>query len=146
MSGYSGVDPAADGNAPLVAGWKPGDSVPGFRDGMAVRFPRLPPMQRAHVVTLMADGVGANAGVKAGQAKWVFPNPYDVGVKPVVTTSVEGATGTAPDVKVVTCTNEYVIVEITRPAVLLGALQINMVSSAIVHITANIPTPTVVMP
>jgi len=148
MSGFSGDDPAGtSGIPPLVASWKAGQTFYGYDEfGKACRFPRPPPMQRVVVTTLAIDGVGVNAGIKAGQAKWVFPNPYAAGIKPVITISVEQPAGSAPDVKAIEVTNTYVIIEVTKSLVNLGILNINGVASATVHLTANIPTPTVTMP
>jgi hypothetical protein len=146
MSGFSGSDTSPDATQPLQKGYRDGDSVVGFRDNLNARFPRLPPTQRAVVTTLTAAGTGANAGVKVGQAKWVFPNPYAAGVKPVITIAVESATGTAPDFKIVEATNTYVIIEVTQTVLNLTVLNINGYGAATVHLTANIPTPTVVMP
>lgn len=146
MSGFSGSDGSPAATQPLQIGYKDGDTTIGFRDGLNARFPRLPPTQRAVVTTLAAAGTGANAGLSAGQAKWIFPNPYAAGVKPVITIAVEQPAGSAPDVKAIEVTNTYVIIEVTKSLINLGILNINGVASATVHLTANTPTPTVSMP
>lgn len=146
MSGFSGDDPSGPGVPPLILDWKAGQTFYGYDEmGKACRFPRPPPMQRAVVTTLSAAGTGAQAGVLVGQIKWFFPNKFPAGVVPVVLTNITALNGARLAVRAIDKTNEYAVLEVTRPIILLTALSDERVGGVQIDVSANTPTATVTM-
>lgn len=80
----------------------------------------------------------------SGSYTWTFPNPYPVGVVPIVTASVEDPTADSiSSIKVVSISNTSATVRINETAGVtvlgVGVLALSAPSATVIHLTAHAP-------
>jgi hypothetical protein len=78
-----------------------------------------------------------------GACTWVFPITYPVGLKPVISVTVEDATGATWHPQITSLDNASISIQLVKTTT-VSVLGVNVLSvttnpQAYVHVTANIP-------